>query len=235
MTVALAGTSQVALSATLTLSDSAVVVADGTNPPTTTNTGVPQIPNPTAPPAFLPSGASFSFVARERQNPGQTNIRVATFLEFDTSTLTLADVIAPSFSAMFTIEHVGHLNNLNTGMDLSIGRNVSGTWDSTSSLPSFGWAAASADQAVLLANVHTAGSAQALALDITPIVKGWVDGSFANEGLVLLGTRGATNGGNNSLSQASFLDNATINTVPEPSSLLLAGLGLLGLAGRRRR
>ena len=139
---------------------------------------------------------------------------------------------APGFQATFTIDHVGHLNTLNTGFDLSFGRNVSGTWNSGGSLPFFSWAAASADQAVLLADVHTVPNAQALTLDVTPIVQGWVNGTFVNEGIVLLGTPG---GGN--FSQASFLDNAAINTstIPEPSSFALAGLGLLGLLARRRR
>jgi hypothetical protein len=136
----------------------------------------------------MPSGAPFRYAVSERQNTNQTDRRIATFLQFDTSTLTLADVNAVGFSAIFRIDHVGHRNNVNTGMELSVGRNVSGAWDSAAGGDpdlQFAWAASSADQTVLLADVHTVPGAQARSLDITSVVQGWVNGTFANEGLIL--------------------------------------------------
>lgn len=217
--LALTLSSQVAHSAVVAVNDSFIAVANGTNPATAANTGAPT------------SGTAWNYTARERQNPGQTAIRVVTFLDFDVSTLAAADVADPNFSAIFTIDHVGHLNNLNTGFDLSAGVNVSGAWDSTTTLPQFAWAAASSNQTVLLPDVHLVPGAQGLSLDVTPLVQGWYTGAIPNQGVVLLGTN---NGGN--FSQASFLDNAIITTsIPEPSAMALVALGLFGLVGRRRR
>lgn len=221
-------TSHLAHSAVLSISDNLIVAADGTVG-SAANSGLPT------------NGVAFDYAVRERQNSNQTDRRVVSFLGVDTSNLTVAEVNTPGFQATFTVNHVGQLNSVNTGLDLSLGRNVSGDWDSISDSgdpdPQFAWAAASADQSVILADIHTVADSQALSLDVTSIVQGWVNGTFANQGLILLGTPAASNAGNNNLSQASYLAGAAINTaiVPEPSALILTGFGLLGFLAVRRR
>ena len=222
--VAVVGMSQMAQSAVLALSDEISIIGDNAVAPfgDPLNFG-------TAGPA---NGASFRYTARERDNPGQLTRRVATFLEFDTSALTVAEVNAPGFSATFEIEHVGHLNAVNNGMDLYLGRNNSGAWESGVTNPQFAWGLASADQTLLLANVMNFPNSEPLSADITSIVQGWVNGTFPNQGLALFGI---DNGGN--ASNASYLINPSVTTsaIPEPSSLALASLGLFGLLARRRR
>ena len=239
LSLAVACTVSVAESATLTLDDEIIVAADGTIPPfgdpSSSNTGGPQLPDGSG--GFAASGEPFRYAARERQNAGQTNRRIATFLQYDVSALTPTEVNAAGFSATMTVGYAGSLNDLNTGMDLSVGRNVSGAWDSTTTIPSFTWAASTLDQSVLLADVHSNPNPQTLTLDVTSIVQGWVNGTFSNQGLVLFGTPAAPNAGNNNFSQAAFLSSATITTesIPEPTSLALASFGLLGFLARRRR
>ena len=154
------------------------------------------------------NGAAFTYAVRERSNNAQTNRRTVTFLQFDVSSITAADVADPSFEACFEIQHVGHLNDINPGMSLSIGLNVSGAWDdSGANDPDFAWAALSAAQSVLLDDVHLVPNSQILTIDVTPIVVGWVDGSISNQGAVLFGSPSGS-GGNDS--QASYLQNASI-------------------------
>ena len=154
------------------------------------------------------NGAAFTYTVRERSNNTQTNRRTVTFLQFDVSSIPAADVADPSFEACFEIQHIGHLNDINPGMALSIGLNVSGAWDdSGANDPDFAWAALSAAQSVLLDDVHLVPNSQILTIDVTPIVVGWVDGSIPNQGAILFGSPSGS-GGNDS--QASYLQNASI-------------------------
>lgn len=219
-----------ALQASAIISEDITVAANGTAPATVTNTGSPA------------NGATFDYGVRERTNPGQTSIRTASFIEFDISSITAADIADPTFSAIFEIEHVGHLNNVNTGFDLSLGA-VNSAWDTTANLPPFALAAGATPLGVLLTDVQLVSGSQMLSLDITSLVLDWYNGVTPNNGLVLFGTPDpmtvpASNGTNNGqFSQASFLQGAAIvhSVVPEPSSFSMICLVLVGLIGLRRR
>lgn len=172
------------------------------------------------------NGATFRYVARERNNATQNDRRVVTFLQFDTSGLTAADVGDPNFSAVFQLDHVGQLNDVNTGMGVAVGLNVSGAWDdSGTSNPSFEWAAASVSGGLILDNVHLVPEAQALSIDITPAVVGWVDGSIENQGLILFGSPSSA-GGN--FSQGAFSENPSIVISFETDTGLLGDVNLDG-------
>lgn len=175
--------------------------------------------------------ATFRYTARERDNTGQTNRRIATFLQFDTSSLTAGDVNDAGFLATFSIEHVGHLNDLNNGMDLMFGRVDDGSWDDGgTSNPDFAWGLSSTNQTTLISNVQNYPNATNLTVDVTTIVQDWVLGNTSNQGIALFGI---DNGGN--ASQASYLQNASISTIPEPATLGLIATFGGGLFFLRRR
>ena len=121
--------------ANLTLTDAFMTAADGTMVPiggdaaTAGNSGGPS------------NGATWEYAIRERGNITQADRRVATFLKFDVSPLDAAVVNDPNFTAVFSINHLGHLNNVNPGMDVGIGQIVSGDWDDDGGpTPEFTWA-----------------------------------------------------------------------------------------------
>ncbi len=177
------------------------------------------------------NSAAFRYTARERDDPSQLNRRAATFLLFDTSSLTEEDVNAAGFSATFEIEHVGRLNGINNGMDLMFGQVSGGNWDDNgSNNPDFAWGLNSTNQMTLLSDVLNYASSTNLTLDVTDIVKDWVLGNTSNQGITLFAL---DNGGN--ASQASYLQNASITTIPEPSTLGLMGIMGGGLLLIRRK
>ena len=155
------------------------------------------------------NGNPFRYTVRERDNTGQANRRIATFLKFDISGLAAADVNDSGFMATFTIEHVGHLNAVNHGMNLMFGRVDDGSWDDGGSAnPDFSWGLGSADQTTLLVNMANYPNATNLVVDVTDIVKDWVLGNTSHQGIVLFGE---DRGGN--ASNASYLQNASITVI----------------------
>lgn len=215
--------------AALAITDEYIIAGDGTVIPvggdaaTAFNSGNPS------------NAAAWDYAARERGNAGQLNRRVASFLQFDTSSLSAADVNDPNFTATFTIDHVGHLNNINAGMDLGIGQVVSGAWDDDGgATPVFGWAAASTGQTTLLQNVQNSPNAvTGLTFDATAVIQDWVLNG-TNQGFALFGY---LDDGTGNPTNASYLNNAALEweIIPEPSTGILGLFGASALLFRRRR
>lgn len=227
----------------LTLTDEIMMVANGNT--TALGTVTYATGEPTYDPAddntHVETDVDFRYVARERDSTSQTDRRVATFLKFDTSGLTTADVNDAGFSATFSIDYCGHLNDQNVGMDLGLGRvdddGVNGdSWDDDgSNNPDFAWGLSSADQSILLVDVDqyevaTTDDIFTLTVDVTSIVQDWVLGNEANNGLTLFGVDNGANGSN-----AAYLDNASLTVIPEPATIgLFAAFGGGVLFIRRR-
>ena len=184
-------------------------------------------------------GTSEPYPVRSRATLSQDDMQVATFLQFDVSALTIADVNHPDFSAIFQIDYTFQLNTSND-LAILVGRNTSGAWDSSGSHnPLHDWGfddeaatAAAADGRTLVANVRTTTPpVNDIQVDVSDIVKGWVDGTNPNQGFVLYYNRNAFEG-------AGFRDAELLITVPEPSTLslsVLAALNLISRGWRRRK
>ena len=186
--------------------------------------------------AVVASGlAGNTYIVRERGNVGEETQRIASFLEFDVSSLSTGFVNSSGFSATLTAQFTDRLNTLNN-MEVRVGRvdddGVNGdTWDTSlapNTVPLFEWGMASADDVLLVPNARTATLNSVFAADITPIVQAWVNGTEANNGLVLYAP--------SPVFQGAGFENVTLTAiVPEPTT----ALGLLGLMTstffRRRR
>ena len=179
-----------------------------------------------------------TYYIRERgvsdTDPNSEKMRVASFMAFDLNSLSAADVANPGFTATFAIDFTARLNTTN-GLAATVGRveddGVAGdSWNTSGAagtVPLFEWGNSSADQQVVVANVLS-DSFGTYTIVVTSIVRDWVNGTHANNGLVLFG-------GSRSFQGAGFQNAQLTVAVPEPSTLLLTIMGLLGLAVPRLR
>jgi len=151
------------------------------------------------------------FYVRERTNAGQGDRRAGSFLNFDVSALTPADVNQPGFAVSFTAEYDFRLNDVNSGARVVVGRVTNGAWNGTSILPLLSWGIDDAvNEEELIGNISvtpvTAPPASVSA-DVTSIVAGWVNGTLDNYGLAVFI--------DNSVSNAAGFSNAQlVITVP---------------------
>ena len=165
-------------------------------------------------------GANFAidyqYAIRERGNTAQQNRTVYSFLLFDVSSLTVADVSDPTFNADFTIDYVGALNILNGPGQYALGTPVTAV-DSTTNIPTTltGEGATLVAGSTLIANSLEATPGP-VTVDVTSLVRGWVDGSIPNNGVTIIETNGTDNIGDDvagpTTSQAGYFSNAAITT-----------------------
>jgi len=212
----------------LQVDNTRTVLADGT---VVANDGSGNLVPSTAPTGIVAptSGGTFQYAIRERngaQQASQQDRAGYSFFDFDVSIL--GDTSDPGFSAVFSIDYVGHLNNLNA-WSVDLGQ-VNGAWDTSGANdPTRALSQGSTSLGTLVADVTGSPDAiNGIEVDVTTLVQGWADGSIENNGLTFTGPLAP---------QAAYFNNATITTsaVPEPSSASLLALAIGGMMIRRKR
>lgn len=180
-----------------------------------------------------PAEADFALRERDTVSPND-DLKIATFHQFDVSGLTPEQVNSEVFSAEFAIDFVGNQGQ-SVATSLNVGRVTNGnTWGGVSGTqPVYAWAGTATQTSVLINNVVTQAAGEA-SVDVTAIVRDWVNGIHENNGFALSLDPVVQIAGYNSPQLRVVLPVALI---PEPGSVLLvfAGIFGLGLSSARRR
>ena len=176
--------------------------------------------------------ANNEVIARERRDKSQEDKRIASFIQFDVSLLTLDLVNASDFSALFSADFSERLNIIND-MSVMLGQ-VSSAWDNVAgTLPVFEMAGLSTNSAVLVNNIKT-DAFDTYSLDVTEIVRSWVSGTSVNNGFVVYGAESVYQGaGFNNIALKVTAPVSSAVTVSEPTTLVIFGLAMIALASRR--
>lgn len=176
--------------------------------------------------------ANNEVIARERRDKSQEDKRIASFIQFDVSLLTLDLVNASGFSALFSADFTEHLNIIND-MSVMLGQ-VSSAWDNVAgTLPVFEMAGLSTNSAVLVNSIKT-DAFDTYSLDVTEIVRSWVSGTSVNNGFVVYGAESVYQGaGFNNIALKVTAPVSSAVTVSEPTTLVIFGLAMIALASRR--
>lgn len=176
--------------------------------------------------------ANNEVIARERRDKSQKDKRIASFIQFDVSLLTLDLVNASDFSALFSADFSERLNIIND-MSVMLGQ-VSSAWDNVAgTLPVFEMAGLSTNSAVLVNNIKT-DAFDTYSLDVTEIVRSWVSGTSVNNGFVVYGAESVYQGaGFNNIALKVTAPVSSAVTVSEPTTLVIFGLAMIALASRR--
>lgn len=166
-------------------------------------------------------------IVRERKTLSQENLRIASFIQFDLSSLTKNIVNSSVFSATFEADFIYRVNDKKTrNMGVLLGQ-VNSFWDDEpGSLPLYEWANLSANPVTLIENAkdNTFGT---YSVDVTTVVRDWVNDPSSNYGFTVFGSEKQFQG-------AGF-NNAVLQLeIPEPSTIAVLALGLIGLASSRR-
>ncbi|MBU2871121.1 PEP-CTERM sorting domain-containing protein [Colwellia sp. E2M01] len=177
-------------------------------------------------------GNNFDYIneifVRERKSDNQ-QLRTASFVQFDLTGLTASIVNSSSFSASFEADLTSKLNPKND-LAVMIGAVNNQTWDNslfTGTVPLFEWAADSLNPEVFASNVNVnIATAETFSVDVTNIVRSWVNGDTVNNGFVLYGNARQYQG-------AAFENTKLSVQVPEPTSIALMAIALIGFVARR--
>ncbi len=140
-----------------------------------------------------------NIVARERQDVSQDNLQIRTFVEFDLSAISAENVANPGFSATFGIDFVTRLNTVND-MGVVLGRvqddGIAGdSWGTEEGVfPLYEWGGENAADTVTVVDNIKTDPLGARLVDVTGIVRDWVNGVHDNNGFVLSGSGDAFQG-----------------------------------------
>lgn len=171
------------LTSTTTLTPTTLFTTDAQNPAVT---GATNVDSGDATP-------DSDIYLRERLSATQTNRRVSSFLNFDVSSLTLAEINSPGFSVTFTADYDFQLNNLNNASAV-LGRITNSNWDGVTTLPLHTWGIDdAADRITLISNISTLTPPATVTADVTGIVENWVNGNTSNFGIAVFGGELASN------------------------------------------
>ncbi|MGJ8725774.1 MAG: PEP-CTERM sorting domain-containing protein [Roseibacillus sp.] len=212
----------------------------GDTAPTAGNIGEPQVSNGMG--GFVPTGNAFTVAARSRTNLNQNNRQIVTVVDFNVSSLTIAEVSDPAFVATLALDYVGQLNDLNGPIGVSVGQVASNAalnfdlgYDDGDGGSTAGTIALNTTTILDVGAGATPSGAVATGdsvpytVDVTPIIVDWFNNPTNNNGLIFfMDDAGAA--------QGAYFNNLQITTaVPEPSTALLGCLALAGLIGARKR
>ena len=173
----------------------------------TTNAESPAVTGAASVDSGDPAADSTIYI-RERLFSSELDRKVSSFLNFDVSSITAADLDSPDFAVSFTADFDFRLNPSNSA-PATVGRVTNGAWDGTTILPLHSWGISdSADRATLIPDISSAAAPAPVSVDVTDIVSGWVDGTVDNFGLaVFVGTQ---------MSNAAGFSNPRLVVTSEP-------------------
>jgi len=142
------------------------------------------------------SPADSDFYIRERRNGNEVALRISSFLNFDVSSLTPQVVNESGFAVLLSADYEFRLNDINSAAAI-VGRVTNGAWNGTSVRPLHSWGITdSADRSPLVADIAslTPSPTASVSVDVTDIVRGWVNGTVPNYGLAVFMDRLEFNG-----------------------------------------